>query len=115
MSSTRRTLQLQQQNNRNAFGKLTYLSSSRGGDEELPFLTILVNERFYYFRTENEFGTQAQNPLDTQQWVVGDTQQEWQRERERETNEMSKDHNENAVMLIFVYFTTNLCVEPRSL
>lgn len=115
MSSTRRRLQLQlqqqQQNNRNAFGKLTYLSSSRGGEEELPFLTILVNERFYYFRTENEFGTQAQNPLDTQQWVVGETDQV----RRRETNEMSKDHNENAVMLIFVYFTTNLCVEPRSL
>lgn len=85
MSSTRRRLQLQQQqNNRNAFGKLTYLSSSRGGDEELPFLTILVNERFYYFRTENEFGTQAQNPLDTQQWVVGDTDQERQRETESE-------------------------------
>lgn len=112
MSSTRRRLQLQQQqqqNNRNAFGKLTYLSSSRReGEEELPILTILVNERFYYFRTENEFGTQTQNPLATQQWVVGDS------ERERDTNEMSKDHNENAVMLIFVYFTTNLCVEPRS-
>lgn len=112
MSSTRRRLQLQQQqqpqqNNRNAFGKLTYLSSSRrDGEEELPILTILVNERFYYFRTENEFGTQTQNPLATQQWVVGDI--------ERDPNEMSKDHNENAVMLIFVYFTTNLCVEPRS-
>lgn len=111
MSSTRRRLQLQQQqqpqqNNRNAFGKLTYLSSSRReGEEELPILTILVNERFYYFRTENEFGTQTQNPLSSGSWVTL---------RERDTNEMSKDHNENAVMLIFVYFTTNLCVEPRS-